>query len=590
MEPSARCCDKQEQQHPAAAAAVAPQEASEESGGVLLYYKYIPLGEEGRVVVKDWYVEHCRAEGLRGRVRVALDGVNCTLGGSLAALRRHIGSVEAHAILRGQGIDFKLASSRGARNSQAAQESGFTTLSVKAVKEVVTLGARGAGLSHLEGGRHVSPQEFHRLLQEEAARKQQAHEVVRGKEGGRVSSGRESVAAAGGGDGGSGSGGGGVVDSSSPDAPTPAGDRGGDLAEAMPPRRSGHGTVVARAMKEGASAVSEGCAEAPSPATATSTAMVGKCGRGGGGNKGDEDVLGDGDSAGANAGDATVAEEKEAVLLDVRNVYETSIGRFSVEGIETLDPKTRQFSDLPKWVDENADRLRQGRGRVLMYCTGGVRCELASALVRRHCDADATGTDVLQLSGGIERYLQAYPHSTGDPGRAEEAAPPPTAAEEAAGEAAEEAAEAAATEEQRGVGGGGVQSAGGGGKQSREGFFCGKNFVFDERVSVPESPAGGVVMGRCVLCERPWDDYGSRCRCTRCRMLVLVCDACISSALGVREGGAGGPEGGEGFPTPVPLVPLQEPRGDDSAGGGTDGSASEAGAHPLSSPPPSPTT
>lgn len=51
-------------------------------------------------------------------MRVALDGVNCTLGGSLAALRRHISSVEAHAALRGHDIDFKLAPSRGARNSQ----------------------------------------------------------------------------------------------------------------------------------------------------------------------------------------------------------------------------------------------------------------------------------------------------------------------------------------------------------------------------------------------------------------------------------------------------------------------------------------
>ncbi|CBN74575.1 conserved unknown protein [Ectocarpus siliculosus] len=385
LDPSARCCDQQ-QQHPAVAAA--PREASEETGGILLYYKYIPLGEEGRAVVKDWYVEHCGVERLRGRVRVALDGVNCTLGGSLAALRRHIGSVEAHVALRGHDIDFKLASSRGARNSQAAQESGFTTLSVKAVKEVVTLGTRGAGLSHLEGGRHVSPQEFHRLLQEGAARNRQAHKVVCDEGGGRTSSGKESVAATAGG----------VVGLSSLDAPTPADDRGGDLAEATPTRRSGHGTVVARAMNEGASTVSEGCAGAPAPAAAP--AIVGKSLQGGEGDKGDKDVPpGCSESAGANAEDATVAEEKEAVLLDVRNVYETSIGRF------------------------------RGK-RVLMYCTGGVRCELASALVRRHCDADATGTDVLQLSGGIERYLQ---------------------------------------------------SAGGGGEQSPEGFFRGKNFVFDER-------------------------------------------------------------------------------------------------------------
>lgn len=36
------------------------------------------------------------------------------------------------------------------------------------------------------------------------------------------------------------------------------------------------------------------------------------------------------------------------------------------------------------------------------------------------------------------------------------------------------------------------------------------------RVSVPEAPSGGVVVGRCVRCEKPWDDYGSRSRCTRC--------------------------------------------------------------------------
>lgn len=55
------------------------------------------------------------------RVRVALDGVNCTLGGSLVALRKHMSSVKEHAILRGGDIDFKLSASRGARNSQVMQ-------------------------------------------------------------------------------------------------------------------------------------------------------------------------------------------------------------------------------------------------------------------------------------------------------------------------------------------------------------------------------------------------------------------------------------------------------------------------------------
>ncbi|CAN0493071.1 unnamed protein product, partial [Ectocarpus sp. 12 AP-2014] len=84
---------------------------------------------------------------------------------------------------------------------------------------------------------------------------------------------------------------------------------------------------------------------------------------------------------------------------------------------------------------------------------------------------------------------------------------------------------------------------------------------------------------------RPWDDYGSRCRCTRCRMLLLVCDACVSSVLGGEGRGFGGPEGA-GFSTPIPVAPTpeQEPRGDDSTGGGSDRYASELGSR-LPSPP-----
>jgi predicted sulfurtransferase len=58
------------------------------------------------------------------------------------------------------------------------------------------------------------------------------------------------------------------------------------------------------------------------------------------------------------------------------------------------------------------------------------------------------------------------------------------------------------------------------------GYFVGKNFVFDERVTV----AGGSdqVVGACCLCAAPYDAYEMRSRCTRCRMLVLVCPACVA--------------------------------------------------------------
>ena len=86
----------------------------------------------------------------------------------------------------------------------------------------------------------------------------------------------------------------------------------------------------------------------------------------------------------------------------MRNSYETAIGRFdaSVAGVRTLDPATRTFGDFPAWlrkglaprdeketvkrdVDDDGDLREQLQGaEVYMYCTGGVRCERASALLR----------------------------------------------------------------------------------------------------------------------------------------------------------------------------------------------------------------
>lgn len=57
------------QQHVPAARAETLKEANEEGPGVLLYYKYIGLGEYRRAIVKEWYLEHCGVEGLRGRYR-----------------------------------------------------------------------------------------------------------------------------------------------------------------------------------------------------------------------------------------------------------------------------------------------------------------------------------------------------------------------------------------------------------------------------------------------------------------------------------------------------------------------------------------
>ncbi|KAF9620921.1 hypothetical protein IFM89_015318 [Coptis chinensis] len=92
------------------------------------------------------------------------------------------------------------------------------------------------------------------------------------------------------------------------------------------------------------------------------------------------------------------------LLLDARNVYETRIGKFQTPNVETLDPKIRQYSDLSTWIDCHSERL-QGT-KVLMYCTGGIRCEMASAYIR---SKGAGFENVYQLFGGIQRYMEQFP-------------------------------------------------------------------------------------------------------------------------------------------------------------------------------------
>lgn len=51
-------------------------------------------------------------------------------------------------------------------------------------------------------------------------------------------------------------------------------------------------------------------------------------------------------------------QDKQLVLLDARNLYETRIGKFDAPNVETLDPGIRQYSDLPSWIDDNSEELR----------------------------------------------------------------------------------------------------------------------------------------------------------------------------------------------------------------------------------------
>lgn len=92
-------------------------------------------------------------------------------------------------------------------------------------------------------------------------------------------------------------------------------------------------------------------------------------------------------------------EQGDTILLDCRNFYESKIGRFQ----GCLAPDIRKFSYFPSYVDKNLDIFRQKR--VLMYCTGGIRCERGSAYLR----AKGVCKEVFQLKGGIHKYLEEFP-------------------------------------------------------------------------------------------------------------------------------------------------------------------------------------
>ena len=159
-------------------------------------------------------------------------------------------------------------------------------------------------------------------------------------------------------------------------------------------------------------------------------------------------------------------DPKDFKLIDVRNTFEYDVGHF----VGAIDPGMTHTAQWPRFVKNNIQQL-QGRN-VMLYCTGGIRCEKASAFLRRRlreldCESD---TPVYQLEGGIHRYLEAFPDG---------------------------------------------------------GHFKGANFVFDKRAQMR---GDGSVVGRCGECSAPWDTHHGGRVCTVCRALVLVCDVCDASS------------------------------------------------------------
>ena len=161
------------------------------------------------------------------------------------------------------------------------------------------------------------------------------------------------------------------------------------------------------------------------------------------------------------------ANKKEVVLIDVRNTFEHDIGHFVLpqSGEKAMNPEMVTFSSFDSnFCAKQADRLKDKK--VLMYCTGGIRCEKASVMLKRR-----GVEDVNQLSGGIHRYLEEY---------------------------------------------------------GNDGYYKGLNFVFDQRVAMKPSPSEpqNEIVGKCIECNTAYDEICGSRLCTVCRDLVLVCPTC----------------------------------------------------------------
>ncbi len=152
-------------------------------------------------------------------------------------------------------------------------------------------------------------------------------------------------------------------------------------------------------------------------------------------------------------------DEPASILVDMRNKYESEVGHFE----NAICPDVRTFKEsLPKVLKQLEDKKDKD---IMLYCTGGIRCEKASVYFRHH-----GFRNVYQLDGGIIQYAREINRV-------------------------------------------GLKSK-----------FIGKNFVFDERMSERITPD---VLGKCYSCKNP-SDRQVNCALESCHTLIIQCEKCAS--------------------------------------------------------------
>ena len=89
--------------------------------------------------------------------------------------------------------------------------------------------------------------------------------------------------------------------------------------------------------------------------------------------------------------------DPEVIVIDTRNTYETKIGKFK----NAIDPKTNSFREFPDWVKNFKKAIKNKDTKIAMYCTGGIRCEKSTSLMKKE-----GFNNVFHLEGGILKYLE----------------------------------------------------------------------------------------------------------------------------------------------------------------------------------------
>lgn len=90
-----------------------------------------------------------------------------------------------------------------------------------------------------------------------------------------------------------------------------------------------------------------------------------------------------------------IISDPEVLVIDTRNEYEYKVGTFQ----NAISPHTDHFRQFPEFVEQNLDPKKHKK--IAMFCTGGIRCEKASAYL-----VEKGFAEVYQLNGGILNYLE----------------------------------------------------------------------------------------------------------------------------------------------------------------------------------------